>query len=110
EEKTKAERFGEAADAAAPFVKEWFGVARQKAQIVELFEEGASPFESGAMLLTPLSDADPNVLEIALVHELVHAAFPSSRPWIFEGVALFAQEAYREQKETRAAGLDLLAL
>ena len=110
EDKTKAERFGQAADAAAPFVKEWFGVGRQKAQVVELFDEGASPFETGAMLLTPLNDADPNVLEIALVHELVHAAFPSPRPWIFEGVAHFAQAAYRGQRENRAAALVLLEL
>ena len=110
ENKTKAEKFAQAADAAAPFVKDWFGAARQKAQVVELFDGGASPFESGAMLLTPLNDADQKLLEIALVHELVHAAFPSRRPWIFEGAAHFAQAAYREQKESRAAALGLLEL
>jgi hypothetical protein len=109
ENKTNAEKFAQAADAAAPFVKEWFGVAREKAEVVELFDAGASPFESGAMLLTPLNDTDPGVLQVALVHELVHAAFPSARPWIFEGIAHFAQAAYREQNETRAAGLNLLA-
>jgi hypothetical protein len=110
ENKTNAEKFAQAADTAGPFVKAWFGAARQKAQVVELFDGGASPFETGATLLTPLHDTDPKLLEIALVHELVHAAFPSSRPWIFEGVAHFAQAAYREQKENRAAALSLLEL
>jgi hypothetical protein len=108
--KTNAEKFAQAADKAAPFVKEWFGAVREKAQVVELFDGAASPFETGATLLTPLHDTDSNLLEIALVHELVHAAFPSSRPWIFEGVAHFAQAAYREQKENRAAALSLLEL
>jgi hypothetical protein len=110
ENKINAEKFAQAADEAAPFVKEWFGAVREKAQVVELFDGGASPFETGATLLTPLHDTDPKLLEVALVHELTHAAFPSSRPWIFEGVAHFAQAAYREQKESRAAGLSLLEL
>jgi len=108
ESKINAEKFAQAADKAAPFVKEWFGAVREKAQVVELFDGEASPFETGATLLTPLHDTDPKLLEIALVHELTHAALPSSRQWIFEGVAHFAQAAYREQKESRAAALGLL--
>jgi hypothetical protein len=110
EHKANAHRFAQAAEAVTPFVKEWFGAPREKARVVELFDPGASPFESGAMLLTPLNDTDPKLLEIVLVHQLTHAAFPSPRPWIFEGVAHFAQAAYREQQASRAAALDLLGL
>ncbi|HZE27957.1 MAG TPA: hypothetical protein VE083_11240 [Terriglobales bacterium] len=110
EHKSNAEKFAQAAEAVAPFVTEWFGAPREKAQVVELLDPGASPFESGAMLLTPLNDTDPKLLEIALVHELTHAAFSSPRPWIYEGLAHFAQGAYRERQASRQAALDFMGL
>jgi hypothetical protein len=110
EHKSNAETFAQAADTVLPFVKEWFGTPRGKAQVVELFDPGASPFESAAMLLTPLGDTDPKLLQIALIHELSHAAFPSNRAWIYEGLAHFSQAAYREQQESRRAALDFMGL
>jgi len=110
EHKSNAEKFAQAADTVAPFVTNWFGTIRGKAQVAELFDPGASPFESGTVLLTPLSDTDPKLLQIALVHELTHAAFVSPRPWIYEGLAHFAQAAYREHQESRAAALDFMGL
>jgi hypothetical protein len=110
EHKANAEKFAQAADVVTPFVAEWFGPSREKIQIAELFDPGASPFEAGRLLLTPLGDTDPKLLQIALVHELTHAAFPSSRPWIFEGLAHFAQAAYREQQMNREAAVDFLGL
>jgi hypothetical protein len=110
EHELNAEHYAKAADTVTPFVTEWFGKPHEKAQVVELFDPGASPFESGAMLLTPLGDTDPKLLQIALVHELTHAAFPSNRPWIYEGLAHFAQAAYRERQENRQAALDFLGL
>jgi hypothetical protein len=110
EHRLNAEGYAKAADTITPFVREWFGTPREKAQVVELFDPGASPFESGAMLLTPLGDTDPKLLQIALVHELTHAAFPSNRPWIYEGLAHFAQAAYRERQGNRQSALDFLGL
>jgi hypothetical protein len=110
EHKTNAEKFAQASDSVAPFVKEWFGAPHEKAQVIELADPGASPFESGATLLTPLNDTDPKLLQIVLVHELTHAAFPSRRPWIYEGLAHFAQAKYREHQANRAAALDFLGL
>lgn len=107
---TNAERFAQAADGVAPFVKEWFGAPRDKAQIIELADPGASPFESGATLLAPLNDTDTKLLQIAMVHELTHASFLSPRPWIYEGLAHFAQAAYREHQASRVAALDFLGL
>jgi len=103
-----AENFALEADKATPFVTEWFGISRSKADVVELADPGASPFESGRWLLTPLSDTDPKLLQLALVHSLVHAAFPSQRPWIYEGLAHFAQAVYREREDGRQAALDLM--
>jgi hypothetical protein len=110
EHRGNAEKFGQAAEAVVPFVMEWFGALHGKALVAELFDPGASPYESGAMLLTPLNDTDPKLLQIALVHELTHAAFSSPRPWIYEGIAHFAQGAYRERQESRAAALDFMGL
>jgi len=110
EHKSNAEKFAQAADTARPFVTEWFGAPRGKAQVVELFDPGASPFETGPMLMTPLGDTDPKVLEVALVHELTHAAFPSNRPWIYEGLAHFAEATYQERQENRQAALDFMGL
>jgi len=110
EHKDRAEKFVQAATATSPFVSEWVGAPRRKVLFAELFDPGASPFESGLMLLTPLADTDPKLLQIAMVHELTHAAFPSDRPWIFEGLAHFMQAAYREQQQNREAALDFLGL
>lgn len=105
-----AEQFAAAAEKVMPFITEWFGAPREKVRVVELFDPGASPHESGSMLLTPFGDTDPKLLQIALVHELTHAAFPSNLPWVHEGLAHFAQAAYRERQENRQAALDFLGL
>jgi len=110
EHQRNAEKFVQAADQVAPFVTEWFGAPREKVQIAELFDPGASPFETGSMLLTPLGDTDPKLLQIALVHEFTHASFPSNRPWIYEGLAHFSQAVYRERQENRQAALDFMGL
>lgn len=110
EHKDSAEKFAQAAAAAAPFVTEWVGAIRRKVMVAELFDPGASPFESGLMLLTPLGDTDPKLLQIAMVHELTHAAFASNRPWVSEGLAHFMQAAYREHQQNREAALDFLGL
>jgi hypothetical protein len=110
EHKDRAEKFAQAAAATVPFVSEWGGTPHRKVLVAELFDPGASPFESGLMLLTPLGDTDPKLLQIAMVHELTHAAFASNRPWIFEGLAHFMQAAYREHQQNREAALDFLGL
>jgi hypothetical protein len=110
EHKSNADKFAQAADVVMPFVTEWFGAARGKAQVVELFNPAASPFESGTMLLTPLGDTDPKLLQITLIHELTHTSFVSNRTWIYEGLAHFSQAAWREQQENRQAALDFMGL
>jgi hypothetical protein len=108
--KSFAEDYALAADLALPFVTEWFGTPRQKTQIVELADSKAAPFESGSMLLTPLAESDSRLVGLTAVHQLTHAAFPSPRPWIYEGVAHFAQAIYREQQSGRQAALDFMSL
>ena len=106
--KSGAENYALAADLAVPLVTEWFGAPRQKAETVELADPEAASFESGPMLLTPLSSTNSAVYELSAVHQLTHAAFYSPRPWVYEGLAHFAQALEREQQNGRPAALDFM--
>lgn len=99
--------FADTAEKVAPLISDWFGSFREKAQTVDLATH-AAPFESGALLLTPLADSDSKLAGLAAAHQLTHAAFVSFRPWIEEGVAHFAQALYVESEKGRAAALDYM--
>jgi aminopeptidase N len=75
---------------------------------VELADPEAAPFESGSTLLTPLSSTDSTAYELSAVHQLTHVAFFSPRPWIYEGLAHFAQALEREQQNGPEAALDFM--
>jgi hypothetical protein len=109
--KSGAENYALAADLAVPLVTEWFGAPRQKAETVELADPEAAPYDSGSLLLTPLGGTDSTIYELSAVHQLTHAAFFSPRPWIYEGLAHFAQALEREQqKNGRQAGLEFMSV
>jgi hypothetical protein len=105
-----ATNFADAAEKIAPFITEWFGTPREKAKTADLPDPGAAPFESGALLLTPLSAADSKLAGLAAAHQLTHASFLSFRPWIEEGLAHFAQALYLEREKGRAVALDYMGL
>src|SRR5207248_1817274 len=111
EDKGLAGDYALGADLAQQFVQEWFKAPTHKGRLVDLADPEAAPFESGAWLLAPLTVAkDSRLAQMTAVHQLTHAAFDSSRPWITEGLAHFAQAAYREQQSGRQAALDFMAL
>jgi aminopeptidase N len=58
--------------------------------------------------MASMAAEDSKLAGINLVHELVHSALPSSRPWVYEGLAHFAEAMYREQQGGRQAALDFL--
>ena len=60
--------------------------------------------------MASMEDGDTKLAGTNLVHELVHSALPSPRPWVYEGLAHFAEAVYREQQGGREAALDLLEL
>src|SRR2546426_2448988 len=107
---SEAESYSKMAETVVPLVTDWFGAPREKAEVMELPDAGEAPFESGRLLLTPLRDDDPKFVQMTLVHELTHAAFLSPRPWIYEGLAHFAQALYRERQDGRQAALDYMGL
>jgi hypothetical protein len=105
-----ATNFAEAAERIASFISDWFGTLREKAQTVDLADSKAAPFESGSLLLIPLTDTDSKLPGLVAAHQLTHAAFSSPRPWIDEGLAHFAQALYLEQQKGRQAALDYMGL
>ncbi|MGC2184917.1 MAG: hypothetical protein WA637_16690 [Terriglobales bacterium] len=113
EHKAAAEVYALAAQLAAPFVTEWFGAPKVRtevrAEVVELSDPEAAPYESGSMLLTPLN-RDSKLAQLTAVHQLTHTAFFSPRPWIYEGLAHFAQAVYRERESGRQSALDFMGL
>jgi hypothetical protein len=103
--------YSDALATVSKFAEEWFGRPSRVVELADLADSDAAPFESGTLLLTSMARQDAKLAEINLVHELVHAAFTSPRPWIHEGLAHFAEAMYREQKQDgREAALDFLNL
>jgi hypothetical protein len=106
--KSGAENYALAAELALPLVTEWFGGTRQKGETVELADPEAAPFESGSIVLTPLGSTDSTMYQLTAAHQLTHAAFFSPRPWIYEGLAHFAQALEQEQQNGRRAALEFM--
>ena len=105
-----AEVYAEATEKVVPLVTDWFGAPREKAQTADLSDPQAAAFESGALLLTPISSDNSKQAGLAAAHQLAHAAFSSFRPWIEEGLAHFAQALYVEREKGRAAAIEYMGL
>jgi aminopeptidase N len=90
-----------------PLVARWFGRPGYQGRIVELPDPQMMPYESVDVLFTPLTTTDPQQLELTLAHRLTHAAFQSTRLWMFEGLAHFAMALMREQQESSASTKDI---
>ena len=95
---------------ASEFVTKWFGKPTALIAIADLADPHAPPFESGNLLLASMAAEDSKLAGINLVHELVHSAGWSPRPWVYEGLAHFAEAMYREEQGGRQAALDLLGI
>jgi hypothetical protein len=105
-----AATYSNALDPATKFVSEWFGKPSTPVAIADLADPNSAPFESGTLLMASMTAEDSKLAGINLVHELVHSALPSSRPWVYEGLAHFAEAMYRQEQGGRQAALDFLGL
>src|SRR6266702_2190107 len=108
--KAAAENYLLAGDLALVFVRQWFEISGEKpetmkAEVVDLPDPEAAPFENGKLLLAPLNGRDFALARLTAVHQRTHAALYSPRPWIYEGVAHFMQAAYKEQDNGRQTAL-----
>jgi hypothetical protein len=103
-----AEVYAGAAEKVGPLITDWFGHARRKALIVDLPDASDATFESGPLLLTPLSESE-FAAGLSAAHQLVHACVSSFRPWLAEGLAHFAQALYVEQQKGRPAAIEYMS-
>ena len=105
-----AATYSNALDPAMKFISAWFGKPSAPVAIADLADPNSAPFESGTLLMASMAAEDSKLAGINLVHELVHSALPSSRPWVYEGLAHFAEAMYRQEQGGRQAALDFLGL
>ena len=105
-----AATYSSALEPAMKFVSGWFGQPSAPVAIADFADPHSAPFESGTLLMASMAAEDSKLAGINLVHELVHSALPSSRPWVYEGLAHFAEAMYRQQQGGRQAALDFLGL
>ena len=84
-----------AIEPATKFVTDWFGKPTAPIAIADFADPHAAPFESGTLLMVSMAGEDTKLAGINLVHELVHSAFTSPRPWVSEGLAHFAERVSR---------------
>ena len=105
-----AATYSNALEPTMKFVSGWFGKPTAEVTIADLADPNSAPFESGTLLMVSMAAEDSKLAGINLVHELVHSALPSSRPWVYEGLAHFAEAMYRQEQGGRQAALDFLGL
>lgn len=97
-----------AAEANDPLVKDWLGEPGQPARIVELTDPNANPYQSGAILFTPLREAPTPTLQLLLMPTQVAARFHSPHAWIQEGTERFLQTVLIDTRSGRKAALEFL--
>jgi hypothetical protein len=105
-----ATTYANALEPAMKFVSGWFGKPSARIAVADFADANSAPFESGTLLMASMAAADSKLAGINLVHELVHSAMPSARPWVYEGLAHFAEALYRQDQGGRQAALDFLGI
>lgn len=104
----QADDYLSAVEEAAEFTGKWLpGEKNATAEIIELPDGKAAPFETGSVLLTPFSGNETANL-LSAISVLTHATLHSPRPWIRDGFSRFAQVAFIEGKEGHEAAVQYL--
>jgi hypothetical protein len=107
-----------AATAVTPFLQSWLGqTPRSQLNILDLPDPGDLPFETGALLATPIGDAPAEKLDTILVHALARAWIqppvspqPQLQPpaWLDEGLATFLGTLWVQRDHGREQALGTL--
>jgi hypothetical protein len=104
-----ARSYALADETVAPQVTDFFGAAKHKLVVVELPLQDILPFDdSTPFYFTPLMQLSPPAAEMMMGHQIVHTIISSPRPWINEGLAMFAQLLIRERQAGREQTLAFL--
>ena len=98
-----------AADTVTPFLQTWLGkTPRAQLTILDLPDADDAPFETGALLATPIKPLASSAAEAILSHALAHAWVMSPRAWLSEGVAQFMGTLWIERTLGRARAIESL--
>jgi hypothetical protein len=99
----------QAATDVTPFLQGWLG-QRPRAQLtlLDLPDPDDAPYETGALLVTRLRDADAEQLKSVMAHALTHAWMQSPRAWLSEGVAHFMGTLWVEKQQGREKAVSAL--
>ncbi|HME31379.1 MAG TPA: hypothetical protein VKG65_01370 [Terriglobales bacterium] len=111
-----------AAEANDPLLHEWLpepagappsspqarGWNPSQARVVELTDPNANPWQNGAVLFTPLREAQTSTLQLLLLPAQVATRFHSPHAWIQDGLERFLQVATVENRSGRRAALEYL--
>jgi len=108
EDTSLARDYALAAEASDPLLHDWLGETGQPARVVELTDPNANPYQSGAILFTPLRPAPTPTLQLLLLPSQVAARLHSPHPWIQEGTERFLQTVLVDNRSGRKAALDFL--
>ncbi|HLI03188.1 MAG TPA: M1 family aminopeptidase [Terracidiphilus sp.] len=101
--------WSDAAKTVSPFLEDWLGDRpRSQLAILDLPDPEDAPFETGALLATPIRPASSAQLNMVLVHALAHAWFQSPHAWLNEGVARFMSSLWLEKNDGRDKALESL--
>jgi hypothetical protein len=105
-----------AATAVTPFLQTWLGqTPRSQLAILDLPDPDDLPFETGALLVTPIGDAPAEKLDNILVHALARAWVqpplslqPQPPAWLDEGLATFLGSLWVQKDHGRNQALGTL--
>ena len=104
-----AKEWSSAAATVTPFLEGWLGPApRSELTILDLPDPNDAPYETGALLATPIRQGTQDQLTGAMAHALTHAWMSSPRAWLSEGVAHFMGTLWLEKQSGREKALEAL--
>jgi hypothetical protein len=103
-----ARDYAAAAESNDPVLDEWLPASSLQPTVIELTDPNANPYQSGAVLFTPLRQAQETTGALLLMPAQVAARFTSPHPWIDSGLQRFLQAVSVERRSGRKAALQFL--
>src|SRR5208283_3115334 len=117
-----ARDYAVAAEANDPLLHEWVGDAAgapsfspqargwdpSQPRVIELTDPNSNPWQNGAVLFTPLREAQTATLQLLLLPAQVAARFRSPHAWIQDGLERFLQVMSVENRSGRRVALEYL--
>jgi hypothetical protein len=103
-----ARDYAVAAEANDPLLHEWLPDPAHPARVIELSNPNANPWQNGAVLFTPLREAQNATVQLLLLPAQVAARFRSPHAWIQNGLERFLQTVAVENRSGRHAALEYL--